>query len=214
MNWPQSQSPVVGILAFGSLMSDPGDVLAPLITKRLNVSTPFRVEFGRYSAMTRGGAPTLVPVTKGGAQINAKVLVLEKGITESEGVNLLWRRETRKEGREETYQAFKTPRAVRVRKLRDFAGLNVVLYTDFFASGKIRNPKAVNLARRAIKSVRSATNGKDGITYLIDAIHEGVETPLTEAYAEEIKKRTATKSLDEALAEVKRKLLSPSIVVG
>ncbi|MEK6699469.1 MAG: hypothetical protein AABZ10_10580 [Nitrospirota bacterium] len=199
----KSQKPNVGILAFGSLISDPGDEIAPLITKRLNVSTPFSVEFGRYSGKTRGGAPTLVPVTKGGDPVDATILVLKNGVTERDSVNMLWRRETRTKDKKSTYQARRTRRAVRVKALRDFAGLDVILYTDFYASGKIRNPKPRNLARRAIKSVRTAPDGNDGISYLIVARSAGVETPLSKAYAEEIMKQTSTASLEKALAKAK-----------
>ena len=51
----------VGILAFGSLIHDPGSELKPKIAMRTRGMTPFGVEYGRYSSKTRGGAPTLVP---------------------------------------------------------------------------------------------------------------------------------------------------------
>ncbi len=52
----------VGLLAYGSLQSDPGPELSPLIERRItDVLTPFAVEFAR-SSRTRAGAPTLVPV--------------------------------------------------------------------------------------------------------------------------------------------------------
>lgn len=39
----------------------------------------------------------------------------------------------------------------------------------------------------------------DGITYLIDAIRSGIETPLTTDYKAEILKQTVTLTLAEAL---------------
>lgn len=193
----------VGILAFGSLISDPGPEIPLLICKHLEVPTPFSVEFGRYSGKTRGGAPTLVPVTKGGAPVNATIFVLKSGVTECEAVDMLWRREIRTKNKNRTYQARRTRNAVRVKALRGFAGLDVVLYTDFYASGKIRQPKPTNLARSAIESARTAADGNDGISYLIDVRSTGVETPLSEAYAEEIMKQTKTASLEEALAKTR-----------
>ncbi len=59
-------NPSIGILAFGSLMDNPdAEIDAALIGRKLNVCTPFGVEFAR-STIGRGGAPTLVPVQQGG----------------------------------------------------------------------------------------------------------------------------------------------------
>ena len=59
-------NPSIGILAFGSLINSPGaEIEAALIGRKLNVCTPFGVEFAR-SSIGRGGAPTLVPVQQGG----------------------------------------------------------------------------------------------------------------------------------------------------
>ena len=54
----------VGILAYGSLIADPGVEIGPLIVRRIETLTPFSVEFARFSA-TRGGAPTAVPHSSG-----------------------------------------------------------------------------------------------------------------------------------------------------
>ena len=58
----------VGILAFGSIAGDPGAELAAAVTRRIEVKTPFAVEFAR-SSRSRDGAPTLVPVGEGGAHV-------------------------------------------------------------------------------------------------------------------------------------------------
>jgi hypothetical protein len=51
----------LGILAFGSLIDNPGaEIEAALVGRKLNIRTPFGVEFAR-SSIKRGGAPTLVP---------------------------------------------------------------------------------------------------------------------------------------------------------
>jgi hypothetical protein len=50
----------IGIVAFGSLIDNPGrEIEAALVGRKLNVRTPFGVEFAR-SSTKRGGAPTLV----------------------------------------------------------------------------------------------------------------------------------------------------------
>jgi hypothetical protein len=47
----------VGILAYGSLIDNPGrEIEAALVGRKPNVRTPFGVEFGR-SSIKRGGAP-------------------------------------------------------------------------------------------------------------------------------------------------------------
>ncbi|GAA4131236.1 hypothetical protein ACFFTN_26415 [Aminobacter aganoensis] len=61
----------VGILAYGSLIGDPGAEIEPAITSRIACLTPFPVEFARQSR-TRKGAPTLVPSERG-ASIRAQM---------------------------------------------------------------------------------------------------------------------------------------------
>jgi len=64
-----------GILAFGSLIDDLGDELSAAIKGGpILASTPFPVEYGRFS-LSRGGAPTLVPHLSGG-KVTARILPL------------------------------------------------------------------------------------------------------------------------------------------
>ena len=59
----------IGILAFGSLIDEPGKVIGPLIRERISgIPTPFSIEFARSSS-TRSGAPTLIPVDIGGSPV-------------------------------------------------------------------------------------------------------------------------------------------------
>jgi len=81
-----------------------------------------------------------------------------------------------------------------------------VLYTDFNPSGKLRCPDPQELAIAAIKSVERAELGKDGISYLIDRINEGILTGLTPRYEKEILALTGTPSLAEALASTRAEL--------
>jgi len=194
--------PNVGILAFGSLINDSGDELNPRIVLRIKTRTPFPVEYGRESG-TRGGAPTLV-LHQMGSPVAAEILVLDDTATVDEATNLLWRRETRNTGGE-IYVEGTSAKSVLVRQFSEDARVSTVLYTDFHAAGKIPNPTARKLAERAIHSVEGADDGKDGISYLIDAIKCGIETPLTPAYKAEILRQTNANSLEEALMVLKGK---------
>lgn len=188
----------VGILAFGSLIHDPGAELKPKIALRIKTKTPFSVEYGRYSGKTRGGAPTLVPHPEG-SPVAAEILVLDNDVSIEEATNMLWRRETGKIGTGETYARGTSPNSVLVERFGDDGCVETVLYTDFNAAGKIDHPTAAELAEHAIQSVTGAPEGKDGITYFADAISCGIETPLTSTCRDEILRRTGTMSLQEAL---------------
>lgn len=195
-----NEAPSIGVLAYGSLGHDPGEEIWPLIVERIGgVKTPFPVEFARQSR-TRGGAPTLVPVSEGGACVPATVLVLADHVSEAEAADMLWRRETRREGSGESYDppSEPGPNKVLVRRLEGFAGLDVVLYAEIGAN--IPGPDAQKLAELAIRSVRSEAgkNGKDGVSYLIGVRNNGVQTPLTPGYERQILRRTGTRTLEEA----------------
>src|SRR5690606_21406877 len=121
----------VGILAYGSLIDNPGPDLeeATIETKR-GITTPFNVEYARSSAK-RGGAPTLVPVVGYGAPVQACVLVVN--VDEDEATHRLYRREINDQTGKKRY-AYPDPakagdRTVVIKRLTDFADLDVVLYT-------------------------------------------------------------------------------------
>ena len=82
----------IGILAYGSLIGDPGPEIEPHITRRIACRTPFKVEFARTSR-TRKGGPTLVPYEKG-SPVAAQILVVNVSLKEA--TDWLYRRETRK----------------------------------------------------------------------------------------------------------------------
>lgn len=145
---------------------------------------------------------TLVP-HQNGSPVAAEILVLEDDVTVQEAVDMLWRRETRKTGSGETYREGASPNSVLVRQWNDDPCVTTVLYTDFNAAGKISAPIASELAEHAIGSVETAKEGKDGITYLIEAIRSGIQTPLTSAYRSEILNRINAGSLEEALRKAK-----------
>jgi len=190
----------IGILAYGSLVRDPGIEIGPVIVQRISARTPFPVEYARFSG-TRGGAPTVVPHSSGNP-VTAEVLVLSDSMSLEEAKNLLWRRETRNEGSGRAYQERFGPNAVLVRDSPGFCNLDHVLYTDFNPSGKLTAPDPRELARAAVESVAKAMSGKDGISYLMDLISAGVVTALTARYQKEILIVTNSGSLREALNTV------------
>ena len=93
--------------------------------------------------------------------------------------------------------------SVLVKHLTDGPCVKDVLYTDFHPGGKIERLSAEELARRAIESVKTAADGKDGISYLMANVAAGIKTPLTHAYETEILRQTNTQSLEEALRTLK-----------
>ncbi len=191
-----------GILAFGSLIGDPGCELAPRIAMRIRTQTPFPVEYGRLSR-TRGGAPTLVPHPKG-APVSAEMLILDDGTSVDQARDMLWRRERGKECSGERYTESPSDNAVLVREVHDSPWVETALYTDFNDGGKIADPKPADLASAAISSVGKAEVGKDGISYLMNAIQCGIRTPLTGTYEDEILKQTGAPTLEEVLALLRR----------
>jgi hypothetical protein len=192
----------IGILAFGSLIHDPGPELEPKIVMRIKTQTPFPVEYARYSGKTRGGAPTLIP-HESGSPVSAEILVLDDETPIDEARDMLWRRERRKTGTGERYAEGTSANSVLVREIGDSPCVSTVLYTDFCTDGKIGNPTAEELAKCAIQSVAKADEGKDGISYLMNTIACGIDTPLTSAYRDEILKQTEAASLGEALRKAR-----------
>jgi hypothetical protein len=201
----QHSKKTLGILAFGSLIHDPGTELEQKIVLRIKTKTPFPVEYARFSGKTRGGAPTLVPC-QNGSPVSAEILVLDDAVSTEEAADILWRRETRKIGTGETYKEGTTATSVLVREFKDDPCIGTVLYTDFPGAGKISTPLANELAERAIRSVATAQAGMDGISYLRDAIKCGIDTPITEEFRREILRQTNTESLEEALAQQQKQL--------
>lgn len=191
----------IGILAYGSLVDDPGVEIAPDIVCRIPCKTPFPVEYRRKSG-SRNDAPTLIP-TEDGAPVNAFILVLKEGISEADAASRLWRRETRQEGSGKPYVRPKriTENTVTVEEVKNFNGVATVLYTKIEPNmGGAFSPK--DLAAYAIASAlaRADADGKDGITYLENNINNSIITPATEAYVAQILAMTGASNLPEAKA--------------
>jgi cation transport regulator ChaC len=194
---------MVGILAYGSLIDRPGPEIEEVRVRTIeNVTTPFAVEYAR-SSRSRSGAPTLVPHDNG-SPVQAHVIVVDT--TVDDAADRLWRREIDAIGSGRRYVHSEIPgrNTVVVERFAGRFGLDVVLSTRIEAT--IRNLNATMLADLAIASVAGAKEGRDGISYLMNAMRHGVETPLTRAYAAEILRRTETDDLAAALEEVRADL--------
>lgn len=191
----------VGILAYGSLIDDPGaEISAATIETKLSVRTPLKVEFAR-SSNTRRGAPTLVPVTEGGAQVNGAILLLN--VSTEEAANQLWRRETGRVGSGRLYRpnAKPGPNDVMVRTIGQLEGLDSVLYTEIAPNITPLTP--TKLAELAIASARTLSNGRDGINYLIAAKNNGIVTALSAEYEREILRLLDATDLTDALSKAR-----------
>ena len=190
----------LGILAYGSLIEDPGIEISPLILERRSgVETPFCIEFARSSS-SRSNAPTVIPFENGGYRVQATILVLETSVSFQQAKDLLWRRETRNEGSEKHYVCplKPDPNRVVIETLRNFNDIDIVIYTKLGINILDLNPK--RLAELAVNSAKAAgKDGKDGISYLISLKRQGISTPLMPAYECEILKLANAVSLEDAL---------------
>ncbi len=198
----------IAILAFGSLIEEPGQAIGPRIRERISgARTPFSIEFARSSS-TRDGAPTLIPVDVEGSRVNGVLLVLDSAISLAEAKTLLWRRETRRECSEQQYSRPANPdkNQVIVECIENCEGCDVVLCTKIGAN--IEKLNADHLADLAIKSARrkSGAAKKDGISYLRNAIDQGIRTPLLPAYKAAILRKTGARDLVEARARIRKGL--------
>ena len=194
----------IAILAFGSLIEEPGEEIDPLIRKRIRrVRTPFSIEFAR-SSRWRCGAPTLIPVDVGGSPVNGDLLVLHDTVGIEEAMNLLWRRETRNElsGKKYSRPANPSQDQVIVECIQSFHGCDVALYTKI--GSNIEDLNADHLADLAISSARAkaGANRKDGISYLASVIRQDITTPLLPEYLAAILRKTEAGDLDEAHARI------------
>jgi hypothetical protein len=190
----------IGILAFGSLIDNPGpEIEAALIGRKTNVSTPFNVEFARASTK-RGGAPTLVPVHYGGSPVLAQILLMN--VSEKEAKDRLWRRETNRVGQGGHYvhRANPGPDTLVIDCYNNLERVRVVLVARFAAT--IAPLTAGHLAELAIESARLERTGRDGISYLINAKHSGIMTPLSNLYEQEILRRAQARDLHEAVRKI------------
>lgn len=189
-----ARSMTVGIIAFGSLLREPGHEIAQATQEVLGgLTTPFGVEFAR-SSHTRDGAPTLVPC-EAGQPVSAKLIVLRPEVEITEARDLLFRRESRRVCSGERYD---TESRSWIAKAENFANVEVALYTALPTN--IDPLSAERLADLAVASAQAdAGAGRlDGISYLIDVLALGTETALTVEYRQAILDRLGVTTLEEA----------------
>lgn len=195
----------IGIIAYGSLIDDPGEELGPLIVNRTACETPFKVEYGRLSR-SRGGAPTLIPVTSGGSTVKGCLLILNAEVSLPDAMSMLWRRETRM--KEKPYVKLVNPgrNSVVVESVSDFADCKTVLYTRIGSNipGEITAKKLANYAIDSI-STNAGSHKMDGLRYLSGAIENGINTPLTAKFLAEILKHTPEPDLSRVISKLDSK---------
>jgi hypothetical protein len=195
-----------GILAYGSLIDEPGEEIAKATVPIMesDIITPVPIEFARTSG-SRKGAPTLVPVQTGGAKARARIFVLRDDVTETQAQDWIWRRETRKKTGSYTRPQSPGKNDVVVERVDDFHGVANVYYTQIAVNIDELTPE--NLARLAIQSAKAVKEGKlqkglDGISYLINAKGHGIVTALSGEYEAEVLRQTGAADLASALAKV------------
>lgn len=189
------------MLAYGSLITNPGSELQAVTVGRTeNVLTPFHVEYARSSG-GRGGAPTLVPVEEGGARVRA--VILEVSGSAADATDIVYRREINQVGSGKRYREHPADRkgVVRIDHIEGLAGFDLVLSTRLDAN--IAPLTGEILADLAIQSALKMEDGRDGITYLIDAQRSGIITPLTSAYEAKILHKTGATDLAAALKAIR-----------
>jgi hypothetical protein len=194
----------LGILAYGSLINDPGEELSPYIIERISCQTPFNVEYDRISA-SRDNAPTLVPSGKQGSPVAAVILVLSDEISIETAQSMLYRRELHLVNSNKQYNRPQNPgrNSVIIEQVNDYCNVQAVLYTAIPSNmGSLNTPSY--LAYFAISSIldEAGERGEDGIRYLQSNIDNGIVTANTEAYEKAILEETHCKTLAEAIEKL------------
>ena len=197
----------LGILAFGSLIDNPGQEISEIEIDRIECKTPFKVEFARTSS-TRGNAPTLIPVEQGGRVVKAVIIALREDVGIEEAKSILWRRELHKKNRTETYSHSDnpTPNKVVVKSIDDFMNVQTVLFTSI-GSNINQTLTGELLADFAIGSIMTMAGKeeKDGLRYLLSAKRNNIETELSADYENQILAKTNTTTLEQAIELLDRK---------
>ena len=125
----------IAILAFGSLIDEPGKAISPLIRERIGgcadaiLDRVCKVEHALVVVLRLS-----FPVDVGGSPVNGVLLVLDSAISLAEAKTFLWRRETRRECSEKQYSRPANPgqNQVVVECIENFGGCDVVLYTRYW----------------------------------------------------------------------------------
>ena len=199
----------IGILAFGSLIKNPGGEIKNIELIRIDCETPFKVEYSRIS-QSRSNAPTLIPVENGaeGKKVQAKLIILKPEISLDVAKSILWRREIHTSDKKRVYNEPEnpTPKNVLIRELDNFCNTEKVIYTAFIVQPEFKDLTPDKLADFAISSIleEAGRKEKDGIRYLLSAKNCGIETELSKAYEEKLLEKSKTKTLEEAIEKLDR----------
>lgn len=170
----------IAVLAYGSLIREPGTGLAMVIAGVEPCRTPFPVEYGRASRRWHGG-PVLVPHERGGL-VDGALLLLADDVDLGTAIDLLAAREGLESARG----------VVQV----DMPGDRLVIAASLPRNLPAPDMEPDALARRAVESARH--HARNGVAYLNGALRSGIRTPASEAYAERVLERVGATSLDEA----------------
>jgi len=201
----------IGILAFGSLIDNPGQEIEKLEVERIDCETPFKVEFARIST-SRSNAPTLIPVDEKakGKKVKAVIILLNsEKLTLEQAKSILWRRECHTIDKSKTYKEPENPTSkhVLVKECDNFQNIEKVIYTSFKLQEEYQKLTPEILADFAIESILSEAGRKekDGIRYLLSTKKSGIHTELSEKYEQIILTKTETRSLNETIEKLDRK---------
>lgn len=191
----------IGILAYGSLINNPGQELEPLIINKLECVTPFKVEYARKSRK-RGYGPTLIPYEAKGRKVKAQVLILKNDTVLEDAISMLYRREIGTTDRSKKYQpkANLTRNTTQVEIIENFLGVKKILFTKLGCNlddGFTED----TLANLAIESILSdaGKEERDGCRYLLQNINNGIITEYTEQYLQAILMKTGSNTLEESI---------------
>lgn len=196
----------LGILAFGSLIDNPGEEISEIEVNRIECETPFNVEFARKSSK-RGDAPTLIPF-ESGMPVKAIIIVLRNNIDINTAESILYRRERHVSNRTDVYEHSDNPgqNKVVVKRWENLMNVKTVLSTALGCN--LTQPLSPTLlANLAINSILSEAGEKekDGIRYLLSAKKNGIVTRLSNDYEKQILALTETSSLEMAIDKLDRK---------
>ena len=192
----------IGILAYGSLITDSGKEIEPLIIDRINCKTPFKVEFARTSK-SRNGAPTLIPYDTGN-EVNAVILVLENSTDLAYAKSILWRRERHKfDGKDYVEIKNPTKNQVEVKSITNFENVEIVIYTSLGKNidGEITAEKLSQLAINSILN-QAGEKKEDGIRYLNESKKNSIITAMSKEYEQSILNNTKSITLEEAIEKL------------
>ena len=200
----------LGILAYGSLIDDPGDEIKALTAGRITgVETPFNVEFARKSRL-RADAPTLIRVEQNGSKVPAAIIVLKPELAIERAQDLLYRRETDRVGTNDAYPR-DNPQELRIESLKNFHDVATVLYTKLPPNIALLTPEELaSLALASLNDADTVKRGRDGITYLMNAKRNQIKTPLSDKYEEEVLRKAKATNLAQVLAQAKPENARPN----